>query len=154
MTILLNTPAFDSGDTIPARYTCDGEDISPEISWGSLPEDTASLALIFEDPDAPTGVFSHWVIYNIPPEKDGLQEDLPKDSELPWGATQGRNDFGNIGYGGPCPPQGEEHSYHFRLFALSETFDLPEGLNRDQILENILAHVIEEVELIGRYQRT
>lgn len=154
MSILFNTPAFDSGDTIPTRYTCDGADISPEISWGSLPKDTASLALICEDPDAPNGVFSHWVIYNIPPEKDGLREDLPQDPELSWGAHQGRNDFGDIGYGGPCPPQGEKHSYHFRLFALRETLDLPEGLNRGQILENIPGHVIEEVELIGRYQRS
>lgn len=106
MTLQLMTPAFTPGADIPAKYTCDGSDMSPALSWNAPPESTLSLALILEDPDAPGGTWVHWVLYDLPPTARELPADVPPDGTLPSGARQGRNDFGRIGYGGPCPPPG------------------------------------------------
>ena len=103
MDLMLTSEAFASGVTIPTQYTCDGADISPPLTWEGAPDDAQSFALICDDPDAPNGAWSHWVLYNIPPGKERLVEDISGDAELPWGGVHGRNDFGDLGYGGPCP---------------------------------------------------
>ncbi len=154
MTMKLTSSAFQSGEDIPEKFTCGGEDVSPPLNWEGFPDDSASFALICEDPDAPGGVFSHWVIYNIPTDRDHLPEGIPTDALLSWGAVQGRNDFGNTGYGGPCPPQGSTHSYQFRLFALDENLNLRRGLNRGQLLDEMEGHILEEAALMGRYYRS
>jgi hypothetical protein len=153
MALTLTSPTFESGDPIPAQYTCEGENVSPPLSWRYGPEGTESLALVCEDPDAPGGTFIHWVLYDIPADMDGLPEDVPPDTRLSWGGAQGRNDFGNVGYGGPCPPTGETHRYYFRLYALDESLDLPPGATRHQLVSRIQDHVLEQAELIGRFSR-
>lgn len=149
----LVSPAFDTGESIPAVHTCDGDDASPPLAWHNVPEGAKSLTLICDDPDAPSGTWSHWVLYNIPPDRTELPGGLPPDGELDWGGFQGRNDFGNIGYGGPCPPRGATHRYFFRLAALDEALDLGPGLTRQQILNHVAEHRIDQAELMGRYQR-
>jgi hypothetical protein len=111
------------------------------------------MALICDDPDAPNGTFTHWLLYNIPAEKNVLSSAIEAGGKLSWGASQGRNDFGDVQYGGPCPPVGDAHHYSFRLYALDENLDLPPGLTRAQLLDRIRGHVLEEVELVGRFSR-
>lgn len=154
MALQLTSSVFDSGEMIPDRFTCEGADISPPLSWSNGPDEVQEFALICEDPDAPAGTFTHWVIYNIPARKTTLAENIPAETNLPWGGRQGRNHFGNIGYGGPCPPQGAPHRYYFRLYALDEELDLPPGLSRNQLLEEMEEYIIEKTALIGRYGRT
>jgi Raf kinase inhibitor-like YbhB/YbcL family protein len=149
----LISPAFDSGESIPVKHTCDGANVSPPLVWHNVPDGTKSLALICDDPDAPRGTWSHWVLYNIPPNRTELPEGVPTDGKLGWGGLQGRNDFGNIGYGGPCPPRGPAHRYFFRLAALDVALDLGPGLTRQQILNHVAEHRIDQAELMGRYQR-
>ena len=110
----IKSPAFSEGQAIPSKYTCDGKDVSPPITWSETPRGTKSLALIADDPDAPMGTWVHWVIYNLPPGTRQLPEELPTDGRLPDGTIQGKTDFGRAGYGGPCPPSGT-HRYFFRL---------------------------------------
>ncbi|MDX1673015.1 MAG: YbhB/YbcL family Raf kinase inhibitor-like protein, partial [Balneolaceae bacterium] len=110
MAFSIGSTAFNEGDAIPEKYTCDGEDISPPLSWNGAPEGTVSYALVSDDPDAPGQTWVHWVIYNLPATVSELREQVPTDKKLDNGALQGKNDFGNIGYGGPCPPGGT-HRY-------------------------------------------
>ena len=152
MEIKMNSTAFKEGEMIPKRYTCDGEDISPPLSWDSVPEGTKSLALICEDPDAPRGTWVHWVIFNIPADTRGLDENIPPQKTLPSGARQGRNDFGRIGYGGPCPPSGT-HRYYFKLYALDTVIDLKPGATKTELLKVMDGHIIAEGQLMGRYKR-
>ncbi len=149
----IKSTAFKNNEYIPARYTCDGQDISPEIKWGGIPENTRSIALIMDDPNAPGKTFCHWIIFNIPPEKDGLPEAIPVTTELPDDTRQGINDFGRFGYGGPCPPPGKPHHYNFRLYALDSKIELPTGTNQDKVLDAIKGHIFAQAQLIGIYKR-
>jgi hypothetical protein len=153
MAFELTSTAFESEETIPDRYTCEGTDVSPSLEWSGAPENTQGFALICEDPDAPGGTFTHWLLYNIPADRDGLPEGVDTDPTLSWGAAQGRNDFGNVGYGGPCPPMGSTHRYYFRLYALDQTLDLPPGLSRAQLLDEVEKHAAARTGLMGRYGR-
>jgi len=156
MTLELTSPAFSHNDPIPAIYTCDGRDISPPLSWSSLPAGTRSLALIVEDPDAPDPkaprmTWIHWVLYNIPAETAGLAENTAT-SNLPAGILEGLNNWGRTGYGGPCPPVGR-HRYFFKLYALdAELPDLSQP-NKEKLLQAMQDHILDQAELVGTYQR-
>jgi len=152
MEIKVKSEAFEEGGMIPKKYTCDGEDTSPPLSWTGVPEGTEALALICDDPDAPVGTWVHWVIFNIPPDTTGLSENIPPERVLESGARQGRNDFGNIGYGGPCPPRGT-HRYYFKLYALDKKVDLEPGATKDELLKAMEGHILAEGRLMGRYKR-
>lgn len=156
-TIRLECSAFKEGGTIPKVYTCDGTDTSPPLEWSGVPEAARSLSLIVEDPDAPVGTFTHWVLFNLPSDLKGLSEGIPPGGEVkltPGGATarQGKNDFGKFGYGGPCPPSGT-HRYLFLLYALDTRPDLKPGTTRQQLLQDLKGHILAEGRLMGRYTR-
>jgi Raf kinase inhibitor-like YbhB/YbcL family protein len=153
MTLALSSTAFQEGDSIPDRYTCEGQDVSPPLSWGEPPAGTQSLVLIVDDLDSPGGRFTHWVIFDIPPNSRGLTESVPAQPRLPSGALQGKNDFGNIGYGGPCPPSGKPHRYRFILYAVDCSSGLEEGASKKQVLGAVEDHVVARGQLIGMYQR-
>jgi Raf kinase inhibitor-like YbhB/YbcL family protein len=152
VTLSLSSTAFQEGGSIPDRYTCEGQDISPQLSWGEPPVGTESLALIVDDIDT-SGKFTHWVIFNIPSTTRELAEAIPAQSSLPDGALQGKNDFGNIGYGGPCPPSGKPHRYRFTLYALDSSLNLEAGASKKQVLDVVEGHTLARGELIGTYQR-
>lgn len=152
MPLKITSKAFGQGENIPPEYTCDGEDKSPPLEWNNIPDNTKSLALISDDPDAPSGTWVHWVAYNIPAGRDNFEEDIPTTDKLEDGTTQGRNDFGKIGYGGPCPPGGT-HRYSFRIYALDKELQLDPGLTKKELLNEIQGHVIDQGELMGKYSR-
>ncbi|MFO7917768.1 MAG: YbhB/YbcL family Raf kinase inhibitor-like protein [Anaerolineae bacterium] len=154
MSFPLTSSALEAEETIPDKYTCEGKNISPPLSWQGVPEDAQSLALVCEDPDAPSGIFTHWLLYNIPTTRYDLPENVPPHITLDWGGAQGRNDFGDVGYGGPCPPRGETHRYYFRLYALDQELDLSPGLTRDQFFSAVEGHVLDRGDLMGRYRRS
>lgn len=135
------------------QYTCEGKDISPDISWSDVPAGTQSFVLICDDPDAPMGTWVHWVIFNIPGNNTGLSQALPKQSVLADGSVQGITDFGNNGYGGPCPPAGKAHRYFFRLYALDTKINLDAKATKKKVLEVIAGHVLGQAELYGTYKR-
>ena len=145
--------AFVDGGIIPAKYTCQGQDISPPLTWSQPSAGTQSFALIMDDPDAPGGVFTHWVLYNVPSDSRELTEAVPSQAQLPSGALQGRNDFGRIGHGGPCPPPGRPHRYQFTLYALDQPLDLKAGASKKQVLNAIQGHILAQGQLTGTYQR-
>ena len=153
MPIRVTSPAFQDGADIPRRYTCDGEDLSPELHWDELPAATRSIALICDDPDAPGGDWVHWVLYNLPPRATTLPAGMPAQATLTDGAHHGKNDFHRLGYGGPCPPPGKPHRYFFRLYALDTVPTLPAGASKDELLHAIQGHVVAEGQLMGRYGR-
>jgi Raf kinase inhibitor-like YbhB/YbcL family protein len=144
--------AGSSGGSVPVRYTCDGEDVSPRVEWKGLPANAKSLALICYDPDAPRGTFVHWVLYNLPPSLPGLPENLPKTGVVEGVGLQGVNDFGRVGYGGPCPPSGT-HRYVFLVLALDSELGLREGASAFDVLREALPHVIGYGEVVLRYSR-
>jgi Raf kinase inhibitor-like YbhB/YbcL family protein len=148
----VRSSAFKEGSVIPARYTCDGLDFSPPLSWSSVPDGTQSLTLIADDPDAPRGAFVHWVIYNLPPDTRRLPEDVPNQQTLPSGALQGINGAGSIGYTGPCPPSGT-HRYFFKVYALDTELDLGVGATKEEVVRAMEGHVRAEGRLLGTYQR-
>jgi hypothetical protein len=152
---ILKSTAFKNGGTIPREYTCDGKDISPELSWENVPANTVSFALICEDPDAPAGIWVHWVVYNIPVMVHQLPDNSGKKGEqkILESITQGINDFRKLGYGGPCPPPGKPHRYLFRLLALDIQLPAKSGLNRNQVLAAAKDHILGEAQLMGRYGR-
>lgn len=151
----LRSPAFQTGESIPVRYTADGENVSPPMEWHNAPDGTACLVLICEDSDASSGAFAHWVLYNIPADQTRLDEGVPTEGRLPNGARQGRNDFGNIGWGGPSPPAGKPHRYFFRLYAVDEPLDdVGPGQTRQQILDRIEQHTLDVAEHMGKYGRS
>jgi Raf kinase inhibitor-like YbhB/YbcL family protein len=152
MAIEVTSSAFEEGDAIPARYTCDGPDVSPSLSWGSVPDGTRSLVLIADDPDAPGRTFVHWVIFNLPPDTRGLPEDVPNQQTLPSGAMQGVNGAGSTGYMGPCPPSGT-HRYFFKLYALDTELGLGGGATKEEVLDAMEGHVLSEGQLMGTYRR-
>ena len=149
----ITSSAFADGANIPVKYSCDGESISPPLDWGDGPPGTASFALILEDPDAPVKNFTHWVIFNLPPDTPGLPEALPRDGTLASGALQGKNGGGGIGYIGPCPPKGPAHHYVFNLYALNKPLDLAAGATKDQVRQAMQGHILAESMLVGIYQR-
>ena len=141
------------GNQIPAKFTCNGAGISPQLAWSAPPAGTVSFALIVTDPDAPGRTFVHWLLYDLPAETRALPEGLPGLGQLSDGSRQGRNDFGEIGYGGPCPPPGSPHHYHFTLYALDAKLNLPVGATRAQVEGAMQGHILASGELIGTYQR-
>ena len=152
MSFTIKTTAFPNAGTIPKRYTCDGPDLSPELSWAGAPPGTQSFALIADDPDAPVGTWTHWIIWDIPPGK-GLPEGVAKSETLKDGTRQGKNDFKRIGYGGPCPPPGKPHRYFFKLYALDTKLEVKAGASRKELESAMKAHVLSQAELMGRYGR-
>lgn len=150
--LALRSEAFVQGEAIPAQYTCDGADVSPPLSWEAPPQGTQSLALIMDDPDAPRGVWTHWALYNLPPERRALAAERPSQETLPDGGVQGANSWGDLGYGGPCPPDGE-HRYNFTLYALDTELDLDAGAEKTAVLAAMEGHILAQGSLMGTYQR-
>jgi len=148
----LTSTAFASGELIPRKYTCDGEDISPPLQWNNPPRDTQSFALIADDPDAPRGTWVHWVLYNLPAETRALPEAVSPDAELPDGSRHGKNSWRRLGYGGPCPPSGT-HRYFFKLYALDTMLNLAAGANKKQLLRAMEGHILAQAEVMGLYTR-
>ena len=157
MNLTIESTAFKNGERVPARFSGDGEDVSPQLSWSGAPDGTAELALIMDDPDAPSAEpWVHWVIYKIPADTKGLPEKVAKTETLsnPAGAMQGKNSWGRIGYGGPAPPKGHGvHHYHFKVYALDQALSVSPGLMKNQLLSAMKGHVLAEGELVGTYQR-
>jgi len=149
----LASPAFNSGAQIPNEYTCKGEDASPVLAWTGDPAHTVSYALIMDDPDAPSGTFVHWLIWNIPPALQLLPKDIIKSGTLPNGAMQGRNDFGNVGYNGPCPPPGKTHRYYFRLYALDTKLTLQPGATRRELEAAMKGHILGKADHMGTFRK-
>jgi Raf kinase inhibitor-like YbhB/YbcL family protein len=152
MDLKVTSTAFVQGAMIPSKYTCDGSDISPPLSWTKGSEGTKSYALISDDPDAPVGTWVHWVMYNLPAGVTSLKEDIPKVKQLANGALQGKNDFGRFGYGGPCPPGGT-HRYYFKIYALDTQLGAGPGLTKKQLLKEMEKHILAQGELVGKYSR-
>ena len=149
----IKSSAFQNGAKIPARYTCDSLNLSPSLSWAGAPAETKSFALICEDPDAPSGTFIHWVIFNIPKEKNGLEENVPKKDFLPDGTVQGKNSAGRTGYTGPCPPPGKPHRYFFKLYCLNTKLSLKQQANKTELEMAMKGHILAEAQVFGTYQR-
>jgi len=152
MKLDVTSPAFAQGAAIPKKYTGDGKNISPTLCWSHIPSGTITSAVISDDPDAPGGDWVHWVMYNIPSYVTELPEQIPSVERLDNGALQGRNDFGLIGYGGPCPSRGMHH-YYFKVFALDDELDLSAGASKRELLQAMEGHVIAEGTLMGTYSR-
>jgi Raf kinase inhibitor-like YbhB/YbcL family protein len=148
----IKSSSFNHEDMIPAKYTCDGQNISPPLSWSGAPEKTKSFALICDDPDAPVGLWVHWVIFDIPASVNSLPEKTSRQAEIAGTGKNGKNTSGRFGYDGPCPPGGT-HRYFFKLYALDTTLNLPPGLTKDELLEAMKGHILSEAQLMGRYKR-
>jgi Raf kinase inhibitor-like YbhB/YbcL family protein len=149
-TLQVTSPAFQQGQPIPAKFTCDGANISPPLQWGQPPAGAKSLALIVDDPDAPQGTWVHWILFNLPPTTEGLMESASNDADFPKNALEGINDFRKTGYGGPCPPSGT-HRYFFRLYALDTLLALPADAKRADVDRAMAGHVLAQGELMGTY---
>ena len=152
MKINVGSSGFTEGGMIPKQFTCDGADISPPLSWSTVPEGTKSIAIIVDDPDAPAGTWVHWLVYNLPPDLKGLPENVPAQKTLANGGMQGMTDFRRIGYGGPCPPSGT-HRYFFKVYALDSILDLFPGAIKKRLLSAMEGHILAEGELMGKYRR-
>ncbi len=152
MELNIKSSAFEEGALIPEKYTCDGEDVSPPLSWTQPPKETKSMVLICDDPDAPMGTWVHWVLFGLSPDTLELAEGVSHEKEVLGGVKQGLNDFRRYGYGGPCPPGGT-HRYFFKLYAVDTQVDLNAGATKNEILNAIKGHVLAEGELMGRYSR-
>ncbi len=157
MSFSIRSSIFESGGKIPSIYTCDSRDVSPPLDWRGVPEGTKSFVLICDDPDAPVGTWVHWVFYNIPETVTSLEEGIPAVEEFKSGnlkgAMQGKNDFGRIGYGGPCPPRGKPHRYFFKLYALDILLNAKPGLRKKEVLRLIEGHILGEAKFYGLYGR-
>ncbi|MGE0461739.1 MAG: YbhB/YbcL family Raf kinase inhibitor-like protein [Vicinamibacterales bacterium] len=150
MAFTLSSPAFANGAPVPARFTCDGDDLSPALHWAHAPGGTAAFALVMDDPDAPSGTFTHWLLCDIPATAGGLDEGFAAGGM----GVSGSNDFGRLGYGGPCPPKGHGvHHYRFHLHALDRALGLKPGFSRHDIDAAIKTHVLETATLMGTYDR-
>ena len=157
MTLKVTSTAFDQGGSIPSQYTCDGNDISPPLSWSGLPNNAKTVAIIVDDPDAPDPakprrVYVHWVVYNVPAQATALAENASK-SGMPGGAVQGKNDWGKAEYGGPCPPIGR-HRYFFKLYALDTALSGFKGATKADLERAMKGHIVDSGELMGTYQKT
>lgn len=153
MAFSLRSTAFEAGAPIPRAHTCDGQDVSPSLRWDEPPPGTRGFALVCDDPDAPAGTWVHWLVYGIPEKARQLPSGLPGQGRLPDGTVQGKNDFGRLGYGGPCPPRGRPHRYYFRLYAVDESLALGPGLSCGELLDALRGHVLAQAELYGLYGR-
>ncbi len=157
MVLEITSSAFDANSAIPAKHTCDGEDLSPALGWTGVPEGAKSLVLIMDDPDAPPGTWVHWVLYDLPADASGLPEGVPKTERLDSGAAHGLcwgvNSFSRVGYHGPCPPAGLPHRYCFKLYALDAVLGLAPRATKPEVVKAMEGHVLAEGELIGNYQR-
>jgi Raf kinase inhibitor-like YbhB/YbcL family protein len=152
MQLAITSSAFSEGGMIPRQYSCDGPDISPDLSWQGVPEGSRSLALICDDPDAPVGTWVHWVLFNIPAAEKGLAAQIAPDATLSNGALHGTNDFRRLGYGGPCPPRGT-HRYYFKLYALDAVLSLDAGATKAQVEAAMAGHILAQAHLMGKYKR-
>ena len=150
--IKLTSSAFKEGEAIPRQYTCDGVNISPPLEWNAAPKTAKTIALIADDPDAPSGTWVHWVFYNLPAENIGLVENAPATENLKAGGYQGKNDFGKIGYGGPCPPSGT-HRYFFKIYALDAELPLKAGATKAELEKAMQGHIMAQSQLMGTYSR-
>jgi Raf kinase inhibitor-like YbhB/YbcL family protein len=148
----ITSTEFREGESIPSKYSCDGQDISPPLAWKDIPEGAKSLALIADDPDAPGKTWVHWVVYDVPPTVNGFSESVPASEKLEKGGTQGINDFKRIGYGGPCPPSGE-HRYYFKLYALDQVLNEPPGLSKQKLEQLMEGKILDQCSLMGTYAR-
>jgi Raf kinase inhibitor-like YbhB/YbcL family protein len=148
----IRTDAFTPGGPIPAKYTCSGANVSPALAISGVPQPAKALALIVDDPDAPSGTFVHWVVYNLPPQTTHIDEDVAKGNTMPGGGMQGRNDFGGDGYGGPCPPPGKPHHYRFRLFALNGPLQ-PPSASGPEVERAMQGHILASAVVVGTFQR-
>jgi Raf kinase inhibitor-like YbhB/YbcL family protein len=153
MSFALESPEWKMGEEIPSLFTCDGKDVSPPLHWDAPPAGTESISLMLEDPDAPGGTFFHWLIYDLPANTRELMANVPQRGHLSNGAHQGRNSFGKIGYGGPCPPQGPAHRYYFHIFALDRKTGLADGASRSELEQAMKGHILAQAEYMGRYKR-
>ena len=151
--LTLTSGAFADGEAIPRRYTCDGDDVSPPLTWSGAPSGTESFALIVDDPDAPVGTWVHWVLFNVPADQRGLDEDVPANEQLEDGTRQGKNGWGDIGYGGPCPPPGSTHEYAFKLYALDTALDVEVGATKRALTSAMEGHLLGQALLSGTYSR-
>lgn len=152
-TMTISSPSFSNGGNIAKKFTCDGTDISPQLSWTDPPEGTKSFALLVDDPDAPAGNWNHWTMWNLPADKRGLPENVAKDARLPDGSEQGHNDFSKTGYNGPCPPPGKPHRYYFKLFALDAKLDLKADAGKKELEAAMKGHILAQAELMGKFGR-
>jgi Raf kinase inhibitor-like YbhB/YbcL family protein len=152
MAFQLRSGAFAEGTAIPKKFTCDGQSISPALSWSGAPANAKTLALIMDDPDAPSGTYTHWVLYNIAPALSSLGEAVAGTREVPGVGTQGSNSAGRTGYVGPCPPSGT-HRYYFKLFALDANLQLKPGLNARELQMSMGGHILAQAWLMGRFSR-
>src|SRR6476646_449215 len=153
MAFSISSASFQNGKDIPKKFTCDGEDVSPALSWTDPPSGSHSFALIADDPDAPRGTWTHWVLFDLPSTATSLPEGVPKVGNLPAGGRQGVNDFSKIGYGGPCPPPGKPHRYFFKLYALNSNLNLKAGVSKQEVEQAIQANILSKAELMGKYGR-
>jgi Raf kinase inhibitor-like YbhB/YbcL family protein len=151
-TMKIESNAFEQGDPIPAEFTCEGDDLSPALSWSDAPEKTVKYVLIMDDPDAPVGTWDHWLLYNIPGETSELAPAISAEAELPDGSRHGNNSWDRLGYGGPCPPSGT-HRYFFKLYAIDTVLDLEPGATKDELLAAIEGRILAEAELMGTFSR-
>ncbi|MBS0185509.1 MAG: YbhB/YbcL family Raf kinase inhibitor-like protein [Proteobacteria bacterium] len=147
--MILTSPAFKNGEHLPRMYTCDGENISPPFSFGEIPKNTKSLVFIHDDPEAIAGNWTHWILFNLPPSLNGLEENIKK---LPNGVKVGKNSWGKLEYGGACPPD-KEHRYEFKLYALDCILSLENGASKEEVEQAMVGHVLEEVLLSSPYKR-
>jgi Raf kinase inhibitor-like YbhB/YbcL family protein len=150
--ITVESRAFAHRQPIPAVHTCDGADISPPLSWSRGPDAAKSLVIICDDPDAPAGTWVHWVMYDIPPGRDSLEQNIPRNDTIPGLGTQGKNDFKRVGYNGPCPPGGT-HRYFFKVYALDILLNLPAGKTKPEVEKAMIGHILAQGELVGTYAR-
>lgn len=153
MSFTLKATAFADNSEIPKKYTCDGADVSPALHWNDAPVGTQSFALIADDPDAPVGTWTHWIIWNIPAKATTLPAGVSKVEESGDGMRQGKNDFKRIGYGGPCPPAGKAHRYFFKLYALDITLDVKAAATRNELERAMKGHMLSKTELMGKFGR-
>lgn len=152
VSIKVTSAAFNDGEMIPSKYTCDGANVSPPLSWSGVPANAKTLALICDDPDAPGKTWVHWIVYDLPASTSSLPEYVSKEANLATGGQQGTSDFKKIGYGGPCPPSGT-HRYYFKLYALDDSSSLNPGATKDQLLRALDGHILKQGQLMGRYKR-
>lgn len=151
--MILTSTSFTNGGDISKKFSCDGGDVSPAFSWSGAPQGTQGLVLMGDDPDAPGGDWTHWVLYDLPAGTSSLPENLGKLEQPATGGHQGKNDFGKIGYGGPCPPPGKPHRYFFKLYALDRELNLKSGASKKEVEQAMRQHILAQAEWMGKYGR-